>query len=353
MRARRVGAGIGLVAVLAACDSAPEADQALEEPAPVATSQPLPTLPDGWRWESYRDVVVAVPGDWGTTGTSRLSQWCAATGKKERPPAVGRPGVSTMVKCADAQPGEPDPGSLLKNGGTYVVFTGADDGVRTEGDRAVVRAGTVSVVIQAPADLREQIAATVQHREDADHNGCPLTHPISTDPAWRPSPADPAVFTEVSTMTACRYDFLTAANEPRPAGSITLVSSLQVIGERASQTAAAIGASPAGGGPDRAGQCIGSALYGDEAIVVRLEGAAGKPVYLAVRYSGCEHNGIDDGAVVHALTFDSARPFFESPNYISSYSGGPGKTEVLHPESAAGARAKGKAIEAERERSRG
>ncbi|MBA3743907.1 hypothetical protein [Sporichthya sp.] len=48
---------------------------------------------------------------------------------------------------------------------------------------------------------------------------------------------------------------------------------------------------------------------GDEAIVVRMERASGKPVILVVHYASCDHNGVD-------------------------------KTEVLHPESAAGARAK-------------
>jgi hypothetical protein len=105
-----------------------------------------------------------------------------------------------------------------------------------------------------------------------------------------------------------------------------------VTGEQARSTAAAIAASPAGGGPDEPKSCIEDVWYGDEAIVVRLDHPSGKPEYLVVRYSGCNFNGVDDGATVHPLTVDNARAFFEGSNWISSFSGPTSKQAVIHPE---------------------
>ena len=345
----RTLAGIGLIAALAGCGSSPTAGErpAVVPEAITEGAQALRTLPDGWRWESYRDVVVAVPSEWihYTSSSQQITQWCVARGNQLRAPSVGRPGPSTAAGCTGDKVDGVSPGSLLKNGGAFVAFAaGAGQTLRTEGDRTVVVVGDVAVVIQAEEALREQIAATVQQRDRADHNGCSLTHPISADPGWRPDPFDPAVFTDVTSMTACRYDFLTHGNTPTPVGSTALVSSVRVTGERASRTAVAIAESPLGGGPDNASQCAVSAHYGDEAIVVRLERAVGGPVYLVVRFSGCNYNGIDDGTAVHRLTWESAGAFFEGPNSISAFSGNAEKAKVLHPESAAGAHAKEKSL---------
>jgi hypothetical protein len=90
---RSLLAVIAIAALLGACST----DDTLSGPAPTASSEV--TKPDGWRWESYRGVEVAVPGDWGTTSThQRLSQWCVEP-RTDRAPAIGRPGASTMVAC--------------------------------------------------------------------------------------------------------------------------------------------------------------------------------------------------------------------------------------------------------------
>ena len=67
MRLRVVIAALGLVAGLAACT---------DRGGPTASG---PELPAGWRWESYLDVELAVPGDWGYGGFGRWSAWCAAS----------------------------------------------------------------------------------------------------------------------------------------------------------------------------------------------------------------------------------------------------------------------------------
>jgi hypothetical protein len=348
MRMHLVIALFAAAVTVAGCadDSSPSAEQSAQPSATAAATesstagpiepQQLPPLPDGWRWESYRDVVVGVPGDWAYTG-GRISDWCAAEGKDPKP-GVGRPGAVLSIGCPQPSPGEPDPGSLLKNGGTYVAFASTEQNLKTEGDRDVLTLGSTAVVIQAPEALRAQIAETVQQRNDVDHNGCPITHPISSDPSWRPSPVDPAVFEDVTSMTACRYDLRTARNEPLPADAPTLVSSVQVSGAKARSTAAAIAASPTGGGPDDPSSCTEDTWYGDEVIVVRLDRPDGAPEYLVVRYSGCNHNGIDDGTVVHPLTVDNARPFFSGSNWISSFSGPSSKMAIIHPESATAAK---------------
>src|SRR3954465_15549674 len=97
MRWLRCAFPIAILVALGACtverpsphDMSPSADP---------SGSVSPTLPDGWRWESYRDVEVGVPADWGWgSGDQRLGQWC--TNEKHPKPIVGRPGVSTLVGC--------------------------------------------------------------------------------------------------------------------------------------------------------------------------------------------------------------------------------------------------------------
>jgi len=314
MRLRGWVAGVvclGLFAALSACDSSSDADPApgpvVESPAP--TESPIPALPAGWRWESYRDVEVGVPGDWPYSNSGRISQWCADGVSHE--PAFGRSGAESAVRCWDGK-GDVDPGSLLTNGGTYVVVvpTSYPD-VRQDGDRIIVIPDAVTqVVIQAEPQLRDKIAATVHRITDVDHNGCAVHHQIAEAPAWRPAAVDIAKLTGIDALRACRYTSLRPEADAGP--TVSLYSSLRLEGDVARRAVSDVVAAPKGGGPNRPNSCSGG--YGDESIVVQaLRGSAVLGEFV-IRYSGCDHHGFDDGVTVRALTADAITPFLAPPN---------------------------------------
>lgn len=190
-------------------------------------------LPDGWRWESYRGVQVAVPAEWGwASGDQRLGQWCVQ--HEGREPVVGRPGFSTLVGCMDDGSGGAPAETLVANTGDVVAFVDASmsDGTPTPvaegGDREVVELGDVIVVVQTSAGLREQIVATV-HEVEVDAAGCPSTDPISEDGTSRPDPAvNVATLTGVTSVATCRY--AVAQEHGGPTG---LVSSSRLEGDAA------------------------------------------------------------------------------------------------------------------------
>ena len=150
-----------------------------------AWADPGEDAPPGWRWESFERIQIAVPNHWGH-GTT-YTPWCMAEpGAEPLPPYVGRPGPIPLVGC--------DAGDLAKQldpGGTFVWFHGPADNQAhprfTDGDRTtVVKAGT-RLSVQAPTELRQRILSTLRTVQ-TDHNGCPTSHQIGGDPAWRPAP---------------------------------------------------------------------------------------------------------------------------------------------------------------------
>ena len=50
-----------------------------------------------------------------------------------------------------------------------------------------------------------------------------------------------------------------------------------------------------------------------------------------VRYSGCDHNGFDDGVTVRALTREAVQPLLAGPNRLFSFSGRDEKRRILQP----------------------
>ncbi len=291
-------------------------------------------LPAGWRWESYRDVEVAVPADWGhDNGSQRVHQWCIWHGPTH--PAVGRPGFSTEVGCFQGANQEPHPSTLLGRLGTFVAFetaTGpATDPVTTEGDRTTVRVGRVDVLVQAEPTLRRRIVDTIR-QVSVDSNGCPVSDPISQDPGRRPHPAvNVTRLSGVRAVSACKYSLQDGLSGRRLTGP-TLVSSLRLQGEAAVQAVAEIAATPLGGGPDNPDQCLPEVSYGDEAIVLTAASDQGTSV-IYLRYSGCDHNGFDDGINRRALAKEAVAPFITGPNVITmGFSGSANKVDILMPD---------------------
>jgi hypothetical protein len=291
-----------------------------------ATVPPGPPLPPGWRWESYGGVQVGVPGEFGWGNSSqRLSQWCVGA-TRSRKPIVGRPDAATAVGCR-GMTDKPRSETMVKNTGV-VVALGADpahrDGTVIEGDRLTVTLGGVDVIVQAPKGLREQIAGTV-HRAPVDANGCPATHPISTDTGLRPrTPVALRTLTDVSAVAVCRYA-LDRANTPGHG----LLASLRLSGPAGGTAIERIVAAPHGGGPDAPQQCSLDVAWGEEAVVLRVRSAAGD-TEVFLRYAGCDHNGFDDGVDERALTAAATDMLLAGPHQQYSGVGGPDKSAVLH-----------------------
>ena len=317
-------------ALLAGCGTA-TTGRAPGEPPPRPV-EPVETLPAGWRWESFGGVQVGVPADWGWgVGGQRLSQWCISTPRDRAQPIVGRPGPVTAVGCPAGEQGEPDPGTLLENTGQVVSLEWSLDEPRTtyEGDRTTVVVNGVAVLVQAEEELRGRIVATVHAVEGPrDVYGCPTTDPVWTDPGRRPDvPVDVTTLSGVSALSVCRY----AIGDPAarvPGDREPLVSSLRLTGAAAQEVVSAIAAAPPGGGPDNPGDCTPD--YGDDLMVLHATSDAGESA-VHVRYSGCDHNGFDDGVTVRRLTREAMQPLLAGPNRLFSFSGRDEKRRVLQP----------------------
>lgn len=314
--------------LLAGCGTAQ-----VTEPSP-RSSEPV-DLPAGWRWESFGGVQVGVPGDWGWgNAVQRTGQWCITEPQEREEPIVGRPAGMTLVGCPTAEPGEPDPGTVLENTGTLVDLAwvlGEKPGTTSEGDRTTVVLGGVAVRVQAPPDLRERIVATVHAVAGArDAYGCPTTDPVWTDPGRRPDPAvDVASLSGVSAVAVCRYAVADPAARV-PGDREPLVSSLRLTGAAAQDVVAAIAAAPPGGGPDNPDDCLPDYSYGDDVMVLHVTSDEGETT-VHVRYSGCDHNGFDDGVTLRRLTREAVQPLLAGPNRLFSFSGRDEKQEILQP----------------------
>ncbi len=184
---------------LGACTSDDPLDSS---PGPLAS-------PTGWRWESFGDAEVSVPAEWGhSTGDVASALWCISDAAVAVPSVV-RPGVEVEAPCPGGAAGEPDPSTVLADGGTFVsmVYAASDRGARLgdEGDRTTRRVGAVLIRVQAPQEQREAILDSVR-QISVDAHGCPTSDPISTLPTRRPD-ASVAVgeLDDIRSVTACRY----------------------------------------------------------------------------------------------------------------------------------------------------
>lgn len=266
-------------------------------------------LPLGWRWESYGGIEVGVPNSWGSGTTGQ--PWCLNVAPGPPAPYVGRPGIVATIGCLVTKDNVPDPGSSIVRAGTFIWFSKsmdtAEKPVVVMGDRATLTLAGVELSVLAPAVMREAILDTL-HTIAGGTNGCPLTHPISDDPAWRPMSADPVEgLTGVTAVSACRY------------GEGFLVSSVRLEGGAAKEAVANVVTASGGGGPNSPQTCAKSYAYGEEAIVLEIIASQGQGE-VVMRYDGCDHHGFDDGHSVRTLTHDAVRPFFAGPNRIDSYS---------------------------------
>lgn len=375
-RARLAGAALALlVPALSACADSPDAGPA---PRP-ASATPDPNSADvrqedGWVWESYRDIEVAVPPGWAYgTGDVAAAQWCISD-TTYATPFVVRPGIAAEHTCPGPTPGGADPSTLIKPGGTFVSFARAaafpNVALGAEGDRVTRIVGSVLLRVQADPVTRDKILASAR-QITADAIGCPTTDPISIDPYRRPQPArklselrgvtkilackyvitgpaspgepgptspaltddpefpsqfeaqsvgEPTVTadpTSTPSATATTTESPSATATPVPPGTSgpgpTLYSSLEVTGETAAKAVEKMADAREGGGPNDTDGCPNAGGVGTEVIVLRILSTSGiSQVYL--RYGGC--NGFDDGIEFRALTREAVAPFVSGPNAV-------------------------------------
>lgn len=273
----------------------------------------------GWRWESYGGVELQVPDGWGTGSTDY--PWCIADHEGQiAMPYVGRPiGIIPAVMCREATPSE--------RGDRFVWFD-SDEPVGRTTDAAWLREtrqiGGLAVTVQLddPA-LAERILDSGRVYDVADWAGCAANHPLArTSDDLRPEVSwDVAAGDVVLGGSVCRYTL--PAGAPSPEGTSRPprhVASRSLTAEEATAIRDAVAASPTGSGPNDPASCSTDSGRGDEAIVVTLNTESGLRE-LFVRYSGCDHHGIDDGSLVRELTAEAASAVFDGALLPPSWSG--------------------------------
>jgi hypothetical protein len=328
----RLVAVVTAVSLAAACARPAGPAPAASAPAhPASLAEPIgtkPKLPAGWRWESYGGIQVGVPGDWGwDTRAIRLDAWCIKPGN--HPPAVARPGGGVpAIGCGIGRSGPPG-GFLIANTGWTVGFGRTDkrDGTDQKGDRLTVRRDSVEVIIQAPKEWRDRIAATI-HRVRVDDAGCPTSRRISTAPDLRPTrPAAVTTLRQVTSVSVCKYPLPEGTDGRGPAPR--LQSGLRLDGAAAADAIRRIAAAPVGGGPDDPADCAPEVAHGDQIILLLVRSAAGT-TEVTMRYAGCVQNGFDDGTTVRRLTKAAVGPLVTGPNRVyGGFSGGTEKADML------------------------
>ncbi len=273
----------------------------------------------GWRWESYGGVELQVPSDWGF-GTTDMP-WCVARGARRGRPYVGRPGGAIpAILCPNA--------TLSQMGDRYVWFGSSEPIERVTGDGGWIREtrviGGVGVSIKLDdAAMVERILDSVRVVQDADVSGCPLYHALtSATGPLRPAPFwDVAAGDVVLGGSVCRYSLLEQTQSRAGADAPSALSgSRRLTAVEGAAIRDAVAAAPIGSGPNDPASCLPEVSRGDEVVVVTLETDAGSRE-LFVRYSGCDHNGVDDGTTHRILTPEIAASVFDASLLPTGWSG--------------------------------
>ena len=369
-----------LLGGLAACSDDSDSGDDRAEPEPTATGS-------GWRTESFGDVELSVPATWGhQTGDVAAALWCISDAAVSDPVVI-RPGIPVESPCpGPADEDDPDPATLVEEAGAFVsmVFADAEPEVEegAEGDRETLKRGAVLIRVQAPEELRKEILETLRPIS-IDAHGCPVTDPISRDPARRPDlPVSVVELEGIRSVAACRYavpggrfaeppeeedleeelgvDSGTGEDEEIPLDSDeeligedsedplvepsidpdanlrptiapllpadtprstpTLLSSVLLTGDEARAAVRGIAESEVGTGPDAEGGCEGR----DDRTVRGTE-----QIVLRITTNtgtsqiylryGGCHNGFDDGFTERMLTRDAVAPFVSGANFVPAY----------------------------------
>jgi hypothetical protein len=284
-------------------------------------------LPDGWRWETYRDIQIGVPGDWGY-GSGEEMVMCR--GRSAESGQVGRP-LGAALGCPLAVE------HVAAAGYRFVALTArrtAEVAGAAELKDDLYRLVTpyVTVWVQAEQPLRERILATMRTVR-VDAYGCPTGDAVSADPARPPRPAaDLARTRGVRAISVCRYVLYDSGRLPDAGPG--LFSSSRLTGAAARELVRGLARAPADRGLDNNDPATCSDLYryGRDLTVLLVDSARGR-TRVHVVWNGCDRNGVHDGVRVRRLT-EAVRPLFQGPHQATMQTCKRGKVLLLGPEPA-------------------
>jgi hypothetical protein len=272
----------------------------------------------GWRWESYQTVETQVPDNWhyGTTNNP------PSLVRELRLPYVGRPGFVQDVGVVDPLPSlafrtsylwfdaerphqDSDEGPVSARARTPGIQP-ADHGW-TEETRVVD--GVHLTALSDDNALRQRILDSARVIDGTDSYGCPPDHPFAHNPGGRPT-GDLLSIGAVDSITVCRYSLSTYPSHRRA----PLIASSLLTGDTARALIAAVLEAPEGLDPGRP-DCTDT--YGSELIVLKANDQE-----VLVRYSGCRHNGTDDGTTYRRLTSAVVQPLLTGIHQQTTYDNG-------------------------------
>jgi len=270
----------------------------------------LPQPDEGWRYESYRDIVVQVPASWGY-GWAPGTDWCADRGDRPAPfptePFVDLRGANSGTLSILCHP-TPDEIPLGLEAPERLWTThlslgwpagDVPDGVTEHGGwtRIISTVGHARFTVLADQEHLETARQIVDSARvvEADHNGCAAASPIQDGLFPRPQPAfDLVSVGSVDEIAVCQYDVR------GPSGQPGLLASRLMSGDAANAELGALQYTSLGSGPNSPDTCL-PAEARDTAIVLRLDPFT-EPRDIYVYYDACVNNGFDDGTNLRQLT---------------------------------------------------
>lgn len=271
-RAALVGAGA--VAVAVAIPLVVTGGASVDAPVagPDVEGVEIIEIPTSWRFESYRDVEFAVPGEW--VGGS-LSTWCSGNETPEAAvPTVERPGmISIAIACQSDGYGVRVGGEVTNPpAGATVTETSVN--------------GTLVTVVAPDPETARTVTGSVREIQDEDYYGCQSTREV---PALGAMPAVGETETNES-ISLCRYEIgLEGPN---------LMSAEAITGEDNDRFRQALQDAEPGTGPDAdPDECSTQILPPTEAVLIR---SVSQDVGW-VHYSGCDGHGLDLGGTTYRL----------------------------------------------------
>ncbi|MEV6282855.1 hypothetical protein [Kribbella sp. NPDC051770] len=272
-----------------------------------------------WRWESYGDVQLRVPGSWAQalwTGPADCSEddWVPEA-------TVFRPGGmrSTALKlCPAAKPAQQVAPSVVFGGERVGVVPLAGGWIRE-----TRKIGEQLVTVTAGDDvLRRQIFDSAGVVASVDSYGCA---PRADRRVARP-PAQGGLKSvgDVTGVSVCRYSIeglpIAPTGSPEDIRFARLQASSRLSGVAADHLVRDLVAAPPGAGPEITDphRCAPEPRPdpGHEFLILRVQGSehAQDVIY---RYDGCHDNGTDDSSVRRQLTADTARQLFVGVHQVN------------------------------------
>jgi hypothetical protein len=276
-----------------------------------AEPQTLPLQP-GWRWETYRNVQLQVPGSWAQDLYAGV-KFCGADWTEQKA-VVRRPGAFVTVE----EPECPTQARTPRHVAPSVMFAGDRPEVvrfadgwtketRLVGDQLIS-------VTSADDALRARVFGTAGVVTTVDGYGCDPASPLARDELLRP-PALGGLTSvgDVKSVSVCRYGggapIYRADGTSYAPKALGMEASSRLTGAVAERFVRDLVAAPLGPGPTVTDQRLCGADPGSKLVILRVDGSE-HDQDLLYRYDGCKHNGTDDGTTLRRATSATAKVIF-------------------------------------------